>query len=294
MSRQIPPNPNLPPDASELEMLSAYLDNALPEIERAAVERRLSAEPALHTALESLQSTLAILKNAPVLAAPRNFTLDPAQYRRSTPHTRRIIWLPMGVIGAAAAILLVALIASQSLSSFTSQNPSISVTSAPPAIAVRPTVLPTGAALQANSPTAVSSAQLPASAAATQSAVDSAIRASTTATPAPMIAAPLRPTTAAAKVTSVLEAATIAPAPEVTIAAQSANNGAASQSGAAGGFAGPSAPVQGSPPSAYAPGALIAPTQVAQQPSPLPPATNEVTVLWIVIRWLLILLGLKG
>ncbi|MHB8628022.1 MAG: anti-sigma factor family protein [Aggregatilineales bacterium] len=303
MSRLIPPNPNLPPDISELEMLSAYLDNALPEIERAAVEQRLSTEPTLRAALEALRGTLTLLKNAPMLAPPRNFTLDPVQYRRSIPGTRRMVWLPMGVISAVAAILLVAFIASQSLSSFTSQlyRP-ISVTNAPPAIAIRPTVLLTGAALQLNSPTAVASgaakasdatgsiAPIPASAAATQSAVDSGIHASTTPTHAPIIAAPLRPTTAAAKVTLVLEAAT---------AAQTANNGAASQSGAAntaGGFAGPSVSVPGSPPTAIAPGALLAPTQVAQpiQPAPLPPATNEVKALWIVIYWLLILFGVKG
>src|ERR1700690_4339486 len=122
MSRPIPPNPNLSPDHSERDMLSAYLDNALPDLERAAVERRLSAEPALRIALESLRDTLTVLKNAPVLAAPRNFTLDPAQSRRSTANTRRIIWLPAGSIMAAAAILLLAFIASQSLSNLTART----------------------------------------------------------------------------------------------------------------------------------------------------------------------------
>jgi len=100
----------LPTDA---DLLSAYLDNALPASERAALERRLTADPNLRTALDELQRTLVILRAAPQLAPPRDFTLDPARYGRSpatlrASRTNARVWLRWSA--AIAAIALIALV----------------------------------------------------------------------------------------------------------------------------------------------------------------------------------------
>ncbi len=60
---------------NEIELLSAYLDGALTDSERAALEARLNAEPALRRELESLRQTVALIKTLPTMKAPRNFTL---------------------------------------------------------------------------------------------------------------------------------------------------------------------------------------------------------------------------
>ncbi len=86
------------------ELLSAYLDGALSDSERTAFEGRLAREPALQTALNDLRRMAVILKAAPQLAPPRNFTLDPALYGRR-PARLPVRWLQLGA--GLAAILLV-------------------------------------------------------------------------------------------------------------------------------------------------------------------------------------------
>ncbi|GAB4579074.1 MAG: hypothetical protein Fur0022_18120 [Anaerolineales bacterium] len=61
----------------EQEMLSAYLDNALTPRERQRLETQLQARPELRAALEELRQTRQLLRAAPALRAPRNFTLTP-------------------------------------------------------------------------------------------------------------------------------------------------------------------------------------------------------------------------
>lgn len=303
MSRPLPPEPNVTPSDSELELLSAYLDNALPQVERAALEQRLSAEPGLRRELEALQGTLAVLKNAPTLAPPRNFTLDPAQYRRQTPANRRILWLPVSVIGAAAALLLVALIASQTLSNVAAPAVyrSVSAPNAPGQIAALPTA--TKVALQLSSPSAASSAAAKTSGAtasiasiaetATQPAADAAIQLAATPSQPPALAQPIRPTSIAPQVTLAPEIPTFPPSPTPKTLAAAANSGAVpSQNGVASGssnFAGPSLAVPGTAP-------LPPATQAAQLAPALsaPSLPDESTVLAILIRLLLMLLGLKG
>ena len=68
----------------ELELLSAYLDNMLNEVERSALEIRLAQNEALRTELEALRSTIALIKGLPTLKAPRNFTLTPAMVKGKT------------------------------------------------------------------------------------------------------------------------------------------------------------------------------------------------------------------
>ena len=91
--------------------LSAYLDGALGARERAALERRLAAEPHLRQALDELRETVALLRALPTLRAPRDFTLDPALYGRA----RRRWWSAAaalqlsGALGTALAIVLIVL-----------------------------------------------------------------------------------------------------------------------------------------------------------------------------------------
>ena len=61
----------------DLELLSAYLDNALPAKDAARLELRLQNEPELRTQLAELRATHRLLRELPVLPAPRNFTLRP-------------------------------------------------------------------------------------------------------------------------------------------------------------------------------------------------------------------------
>jgi hypothetical protein len=62
---------------NDWETLSAYLDNELNVRDRARLEQRLKAEPGLRQALTDLRETRAVLRAAPRLRAPRNFTLTP-------------------------------------------------------------------------------------------------------------------------------------------------------------------------------------------------------------------------
>ncbi|MDX2078999.1 MAG: hypothetical protein SFZ02_21380, partial [bacterium] len=68
----------------DLELLSAYLDNMLNEVERSALEIRLAQNEALRTELEALRATVALIKGLPTLKAPRNFTLTPAMVKGKT------------------------------------------------------------------------------------------------------------------------------------------------------------------------------------------------------------------
>lgn len=61
------------------ELLSAYLDNAVSDQERALVEAAVSAEPDIAWRLDSLRQTVHLLKALPELALPRSFVLQEAQ-----------------------------------------------------------------------------------------------------------------------------------------------------------------------------------------------------------------------
>lgn len=63
--------------AREQETLSAYLDNALNPRERQRLETQLQTRPDLRAALNDLRHTRQLLRQTPVLRAPRNFTLTP-------------------------------------------------------------------------------------------------------------------------------------------------------------------------------------------------------------------------
>ena len=63
-----------------IELLSAYIDNELSDADRFALEARLHVDPALRAELDELRQVVALVKSMPMLRAPRNYTLDPAQF----------------------------------------------------------------------------------------------------------------------------------------------------------------------------------------------------------------------
>jgi anti-sigma factor RsiW len=94
---------------TDLELLSAYLDDELSPRERAALEARLAVEPALQAELDELRRTVQILRAAPLLTPPRSFMLDPAIYRRRPPWWLRYgAFRLAGALGAVTAVLFIA------------------------------------------------------------------------------------------------------------------------------------------------------------------------------------------
>lgn len=90
------------------EQLSAYLDGALPDHERIAVEQQLHNDPALAAELRELQTTIAMVRDLPAVQPPRTFTLDPAQYgRRRGLGFRWMRWAAL--VGAVVLMLTVGL-----------------------------------------------------------------------------------------------------------------------------------------------------------------------------------------
>jgi anti-sigma factor RsiW len=67
---------NIP--AKDLERLSAYLDGALDARQASQLEQRLKVDSRLSDGLRQLNTTRAVLRQAPQRRVPRNFTLLPA------------------------------------------------------------------------------------------------------------------------------------------------------------------------------------------------------------------------
>ena len=90
----------------DYELLSAYIDGALTDAERAALESRLESNSQLRQELASLRQTVDLIRQLPDLKAPRDFTLDAARVR-----PRRTLPFPLtqtfSALSSAAAILLV-------------------------------------------------------------------------------------------------------------------------------------------------------------------------------------------
>jgi hypothetical protein len=64
----------------DLIALSAYLDDELSPEEKAVLQARLENDDTLRAELDSLQRTVNLLRDLPTLPAPRDFTLDPAEF----------------------------------------------------------------------------------------------------------------------------------------------------------------------------------------------------------------------
>ncbi|MBL8130741.1 MAG: hypothetical protein JNL42_02700 [Anaerolineae bacterium] len=92
-------------DQHDLELLNAYIDGALNDQERAALDARLTSEPALRREYESLRATAELLGALPTLRSPRDLTLT-----RAAARSARVYRLPTAAISfasAAASILLI-------------------------------------------------------------------------------------------------------------------------------------------------------------------------------------------
>ncbi len=89
----------------DYELLSAYLDDQVSEKERAHIEARLKAEPALQSELNELKMTRMLVHNLPKLRAPRNYFIKAAA---AAPVPRTLRLAPVfGIISAVASVLLV-------------------------------------------------------------------------------------------------------------------------------------------------------------------------------------------
>lgn len=104
-----PPFPDNLSD-SDLELLSAYIDNALGPAERASLERRLAADPRLRAELEELQMTTRLLRQLEPVRPPRSFTLDPATTPRPAPVFALTWFMQLGSGLAGLALVLLAAI----------------------------------------------------------------------------------------------------------------------------------------------------------------------------------------
>ncbi len=91
----------------DLILLSSYLDDELDPREKARVEARLQAQPALRDALESLQRTKVVLRRAPARRVPHNFTL-PASMARTKP--ARAFRVVPGLLWSSAAVAIVSIL----------------------------------------------------------------------------------------------------------------------------------------------------------------------------------------
>ena len=96
------------------ELLSAYIDQQITEAERRRVETSLAVDPALQKRLNDLKRTVRLLRNTPVVAAPRAFTLSEAQLLASENSTRKpgtpAFWLRWMPRLAPALIMVVAVL----------------------------------------------------------------------------------------------------------------------------------------------------------------------------------------
>jgi anti-sigma factor RsiW len=79
----------------DIESLSLYLDGQLSANEAARLESRLLVEGELRTVLEEMRRTRAVLRAAPILRAPRNYTLksDMVKVRQPPPRAYPILRL---------------------------------------------------------------------------------------------------------------------------------------------------------------------------------------------------------
>jgi hypothetical protein len=98
---------------SELENLSAYLDDQLQPIEAEELRQRLAQESELRRQLEDLRRTRYILRRTPKVKRLRNFVLSPEDIRRQRFAAQAMNFSRL--ISAAASVLLLVMIGTQFL-----------------------------------------------------------------------------------------------------------------------------------------------------------------------------------
>lgn len=96
------------------ELLSAYIDHQITEAERRRVEASLAADPALQERLNDFKRTAMLLRNTPVVVAPRSFTLSEAQVLGANGNIRKTpspaFWLRWMPRLAPALVMVVAVL----------------------------------------------------------------------------------------------------------------------------------------------------------------------------------------
>lgn len=65
------------PSFRDVEMLSAYLDGQLSQVDSTRLESRIKTDPGLRSVYDDLRQSLSLLRKLPVRRAPHNFTLTP-------------------------------------------------------------------------------------------------------------------------------------------------------------------------------------------------------------------------
>ncbi len=125
-------------NGNDLELLSAYLDGALTDEDRAALEARLQADADLRRELARLRATVELIHALPPLTAPRDFTLTRQTARRP------VIWLSTAFSAASAAAAVILLVIGGLLLT-TSANQPLAAPSAAESIASLPTATVTSA-----------------------------------------------------------------------------------------------------------------------------------------------------
>jgi hypothetical protein len=137
----------MPISPEDFDRLSAYLDDALPRGQRLIFEQRLEDNSELRGELDSLRRTRQILRAAPILEVPHNFTLDTKRYGRPLSWWANYRAMEsIGALSALAALLLIVFGVLTSGPMFTANNAvPTNLQSNPPAtsVAVLATLVPT-------------------------------------------------------------------------------------------------------------------------------------------------------
>lgn len=171
------------PAVRDDELLSAYIDNRLSASERARLDARLVAEPALRAELDGLRQVVQAVRAIPRKPAPRSFALDPRRYApRQTFLTR--IYPTLRIANAAVALVFVVVLGALVLQAVPRMG--FGATAAMPQAPGALELAATAAPAQAPLPEVTTAAAEPASApAGTDMAGDATSKVAATATPAP-------------------------------------------------------------------------------------------------------------
>lgn len=94
------------------EQVAAYIDQQMGAAERDRFEALLGADAELQAELEAQQAVKSLLRQAPRLTAPRNFTLDPAVYggKAPAPSFIELLYPKLRLATAAASFMFVILL----------------------------------------------------------------------------------------------------------------------------------------------------------------------------------------
>lgn len=92
----------------ELEALSAYLDGELSRREHTKLERQLGKDAGLRAALDGLRQTRGLLRSAPRMKAPRNYSLTPEMAGARARPAR--MYAPVRLVSVLATILFVVVV----------------------------------------------------------------------------------------------------------------------------------------------------------------------------------------